>query len=69
MREQSKFTLGQMLKRNDMIYDFAEYLVEMYKANQLCIVAEETENKEAHVICSMGLKNDNNNTNGNNRQP
>ncbi len=66
MREQSKFTLGQMLKRNDMIYDFADYLVEMYKANQLCIVAEETESKEAHVICSMGLKNPNNTPNANN---
>lgn len=59
MREQSKFTLGQMLKRGDMVDDFAEYLIEMYNANQLCIVAEEQEGKEARVICSMGLKNDN----------
>lgn len=57
MREQTKFTLGQMLKRGDMIDDFSEYLVEMYNANQLCIVAEEQEGKEARVICSMGLKN------------
>jgi superfamily II DNA or RNA helicase len=66
MREQSKFTLGQMLKRGDMIYDFADYIVEMYKADQLCIVAEEIESKEARVICSMGLKNPNNTPNANN---
>lgn len=57
MREQTKFTLGQMLKRGDMIDDFAEHLVEMYNANQLCIVSDETDGKEARVICSMGLKN------------
>lgn len=57
IREQSKFTLGQMLKRGDMAEDFANYLVEMYNANQLCIVAEETEGKDAHVICAMGLRN------------
>lgn len=57
MREQSKFTLGQMLKRGDMVDDFAEYLVEMYNANQLCVVIEEQEGKEARVICAMGLKN------------
>lgn len=57
IREQSKFTLGQMLKRGDMADAFAEYLVEMYNANQLCIVAEEQEGKEARVICAMGLKN------------
>lgn len=63
MREQTKFTLGQMLKRGDLIDSFAEYLSEMYTANQLCIKAEETEGKEARVICSMGLKNDNANLN------
>ena len=59
MREQTKFTLGQMLKRGDMVDAFAEYLIEMYNANQLCIIAEEAEGKEARVICSMGLKNEN----------
>lgn len=63
MREQSKFTLGQMLKRGDLVEDFAEYLVEMYKADQLCIVAEENEEKEARIICSMGLRNEDNNSN------
>lgn len=57
MREQAKFTLGQMLKRNDMADRFAEFLTETYKANQLCIVADEQEDREARVICSMGLKN------------
>lgn len=56
MKEQVKYTLGQMLKRNDLAEYFAEYLTEMYKANQLCIVGEENEDKEARVICSMGLK-------------
>ena len=65
MREQSKFTLGQMLKRGDMVDAFADYLVEMYNANQLCIVAEEAEGKEARVICAMGLKNENTNLNAN----
>ncbi len=57
MREQTKFTLGQMLKRGDLVDDFAEYLIEMYNANQLCVVTEEAEGKEARVICSMGLRN------------
>lgn len=57
MREQTKFTLGQMLKRNDNINDFIDYLTETYKANQLCIVADDGEQKEARVICSLGLKN------------
>lgn len=57
MREQTKFTLGQMLRRGDMVDDFAEYLAEMYSANQLCVVTEEAEGKEARVICSMGLRN------------
>lgn len=57
MREQTKFTLGQMLKRNDMIDDFVEYLVETYKANQLCIVTDDGEQKESRVICSLGLRN------------
>ncbi len=62
MREQSKFTLGQMLKRHELIDAFSEYLVEMYNANQLCIVrTEDDEEKEARVICSMGLKNLSNN--------
>lgn len=59
IREQSKFTLGQMLKRGDLVDDFREYLSEMYKANQLCIMADENEDKEARVICSLGLKNEN----------
>lgn len=57
MREQIKYTLGQMLRRSDNAEYFAEYLSEMYKANQLCIVDEDNECKEARVICSMGLKN------------
>ncbi len=60
MREQTKFTLGQMLRRGDMIGELSDYLTEMYKANQLCIVENETEDKEAHVICSMGLRNETN---------
>ncbi len=60
MREQTKFTLGQMLRRGDMIDDLSEYLTEMYKANQLCIVENEAEDKEAHVVCSMGLRNETN---------
>ena len=58
MREQIKYTLGQMLRRSDNAEYFAEYLSEMYKANQLCIVDEDNECKEARVICSMGLKNE-----------
>lgn len=60
LREQSKFTLGQMLKRGDMVDDFSEYLTEMYRANQLCVIADENDNKEARVICSLGLKNEDN---------
>lgn len=61
MREQSKFTLGQMLKHGDSENSFAVYLVEMYNANLLCIVPEIEDDKEANVVCSMGLKNINDN--------
>lgn len=57
MREQAKFTLGQMLRRNDDIAYFTDFITEMYKAEQLCIVTEEIEGKETRVMCSMGLKN------------
>lgn len=63
MREQAKFTLGQMLKRNDDITYLTDFIVEMYKADQLCVVTDEVEGKETRVMCSMGLKNENDNEN------
>lgn len=59
MREQTKYTLGVMLRRGDLVDAFADYLVEMYSANQLCIVSDEDSGGESRVICSMGLKNEN----------
>ena len=59
MRENTKYTLGQMLKRGDMVDAFSDYLVEMYKANQLCVVSDDSEGKEARIICSLGIKNEN----------
>jgi len=49
--------LGQMLKRNDDVNYFVDYITEVYKANQLCIVLEDGSNKDDRVVCSMGLKN------------
>lgn len=57
LREQAKFTLGQMLKRNDDVNYFVDYITEVYKANQLCIVLEKGSDKDDRVVCSMGLKN------------
>jgi hypothetical protein len=57
LREQAKFTLGQMLKRNDDVNYFVDYITDVYKANQLCIVLEEGSGKDDRVVCSMGLKN------------
>ncbi|MCQ2257284.1 MAG: SNF2-related protein [Bacteroidaceae bacterium] len=58
MREQTKYQLGVMLRRGDLAEDFSNYLVEMYNANQLCVVTDEESGKESRVICSMGLKNE-----------
>lgn len=63
MREQAKFTLGQMLKRHDGCEAIAEYLCEMYKANQLCVVQEDGDDAEPRMICAMGIRNENENEN------
>lgn len=57
MREAAKFAIGQMLRRHDPPELIADALVDYYKNNQLCVVDEEFENKEARVMCSLGIKN------------
>lgn len=57
MREATKVSIGQMLRRNDPPELIADCLVDYYQNNQLCVVDEEFENKEAHMMCSLGIKN------------
>ena len=58
LRENAKYILGQQLKRGIKAEDIAEYVVELRKNEELCIINEEdTNNKEPQIICSMGLKN------------
>ena len=54
--ENSKFILGRML-RNSSQDDIVDTVVEMYKNGNLCRVDEDkTKHKDPVIICSMGLK-------------
>lgn len=59
LQETSKFHLGRMLKQTGRQADddIVEYVLELRRNNQLCIIAEEDINdKENQIICSMGLR-------------
>lgn len=59
LQETSKFHLGRMLKQTGRQADddIVEYVLELRRNNQLCIIADEDINdKENQIICSMGLR-------------
>lgn len=59
LQETSKFHLGRMLKQTGRQADddIVEYVLELRRNNQLCIIADEDINdKENLIICSMGLR-------------
>lgn len=58
LTENAKFNLGRMMRqRNASPDDLVEYVLDMRKNNQLCIIDEDTSSdKEPKIICSMGLK-------------
>jgi hypothetical protein len=57
--ENSKYILGQQLKRGAPVMEIAELVVELRKNDELCIINEDdVKHKDPQIICSMGLKND-----------
>src|SRR5699024_5167765 len=59
LQETSKFHLGRMLKHTGRQADddIVEYVLELRRNNQLCIIADEDiKDKENQIICSMGLR-------------
>lgn len=58
LQETAKFNLGRMMRQNNVSNDdLVEYVLDMHKNNQLCIIDEDTNsNKEPKIICSMGLR-------------
>lgn len=59
LQETSKFHLGRMLKQSGRQADddIVDYVLELRRNNQLCIIAEDDINdKENQIICSMGLR-------------
>lgn len=58
LQETAKFNLGRMMRQNNVSNDdLVEYVLDMRKNNQLCIIDEDTNsNKEPKIICSMGLR-------------
>ncbi len=58
LQEAAKFNLGRMMRqRSTANADLVEYVLELRKNHQLCIINEDnTNDKEPKIICSMGLK-------------
>lgn len=57
--ENSKYILGQQLKRGAPVMEIAELVVELRKNDELCIINEDdVKHKDPQIICSMGLKNE-----------
>jgi superfamily II DNA or RNA helicase len=58
LREEAKYTLGQMLKRSNKVEYIADVVIDFRRNNKLCIKNEDDEyKKEPQIICSVGLKN------------
>ena len=58
LTENTKFNLGRMMRQHNVSNDdLVEYVLDMRKNNQLCIIDEDTSStKEPKIICSMGLR-------------
>ena len=59
LQDAAKFHLGRMLKSSGKSADddIVDYVLELRRNNQLCIISDEDINdKENKIICSMGLK-------------
>ena len=58
LQENAKFNLGRMMRQSNVSNaDLVEYVLDLRKNNQLCIIDEDSNtNKEPKIICSMGLK-------------
>jgi superfamily II DNA/RNA helicase len=59
LQNNAKTMLRRQLNRGEKIEDIADFVVELRKNDELCIINdEEMERKEPQIICSMGLKNE-----------
>ncbi len=58
LQENAKFNLGRMMRQSNMSNaDIVEYVIDLRKNNQLCIIDEDNSaSKEPKIICSMGLR-------------
>ena len=60
LTESSKQALGKMMYRNHNNDEIVEYVIDLWKDNNLCRKpTEENQHKDASIICSMGLRYDN----------
>lgn len=60
LTESSKQALGRMIHRNHNNDEIVEYVIDLWKDNNLCRKpTEENQHKDASIICSMGLRYDN----------
>lgn len=57
LRENAKDTLNRLLRSGIQDFQLAELVVSLRSEDRLCIVAEEQEDKDPQIICSMGLSN------------
>jgi|WetSurMetagenome_2_1015567.scaffolds.fasta_scaffold02960_2 superfamily II DNA or RNA helicase len=57
MKENARYILTRMFRRNADIEEFKNFVVELYKNSDLCIVDDdENKHKDPVIICSMGLR-------------
>ena len=58
MKESAKNALGKMLQKHLPADDIIQTILELHRANELCIVPEDDDSSPhaARIICSMGMK-------------
>lgn len=57
LREGAKDTLNRLFKSGIQDYQLAELVVSLRGEDRLCLIAEEVEERDPQIICSMGLSN------------
>lgn len=58
--DSTKVALGQILRRNSEPAEIVDYVIELRKNGNLCRIAEDSnEHKDPVIICSMGLRKEN----------